>query len=160
MELPSSEEVEEFITFQPLELENSTSNSSFIYSINARRIGRPTNSAMIVLFGKTGVGKSSTVNSLFATNVGIKAETGSDSSVTADVRIYSKFLKAKNAKPPFEAYLKIVDTPGILDTDRAQEPLNYQTILNFANQWSDLKPSKFPFIGLRSKVSECNIARY
>ena len=152
MELPSSEEVDEFITVKPAELENSTSNSSFIYAVNAKRIGRPANSAMIVLFGKTGVGKSSTVNSLFATNVGIKAETGSDSSVTSDVRIYSKFLKAKNAKPPFKAHLKIVDTPGILDTDRAQEPLNYQTILNFATQSSDLKPSKFPFIGLRSKV--------
>ena len=152
MELPSSEQIDELITNQTVELENSTSNSSFIYAYNARRIGRPTNSAMIVLFGKTGVGKSSTVNSLFATDVGIKAQTGSDSSVTADVRVYGKFLKVNNTKPPFKAHLKIVDTPGILDTDRAQEPLNYQTILNFATQYTDLKPSKFPFIGLRSKV--------
>ena len=114
-------------------------NECDLYSFNALKIGRPLNSAVIVLFGKTGMGKSTTVNSLFATEVGIRAETGDTKSVTSSVHVYGKSLKATGANPPFEAYLKIVDTPGILDTDRKQEPFNYQTILNFVTDSSDLK---------------------
>ncbi len=60
----------------------------------------------ILLLGRTGVGKSSTVNSLLGQHV---AKVGDNEPTTATIEIYESTVE--------DIYYRIVDTPGLCDTE-------------------------------------------
>lgn len=77
----------------------------------SHRIGRSMNKVSFVLFGESGVGKSSTVNHLFGKEV---AKTASEKSETRDSKEFQIVYPDEEAK--MKLTLSIIDTPGFNDS--------------------------------------------
>ena len=106
------------------------------YCVAALKSGRPLNKAMIFMAGKTGAGKSTTINTLFDDNNLCK--TSSTTSTTNDVLEYVKLLHVTSDPPTIQGKISIVDVPGTLDTNAANEERNFAAIAKFCEDHNEL----------------------
>ena len=103
------------------------------YINNSINIKRGLNHVSILLFGSSGVGKSSTINHLL--NIGGEGvQFAKTTNITSETRITSEFLAFAD-DPKLEVknlVLGIVDTPGFNDTDGTkQDACNFYSIKKF-----------------------------
>ena len=102
------------------------------YQGQCLKIGRPLDRVLIMMSGKTGSGKSTTINKLFEDN-GL-CPTGSDQAETHTVSMISKLLTVPDDECPVKAYLSFVDVPGTNDDDSSREQDNIAKVRQFRNE--------------------------
>lgn len=117
------------------------------YSGSAIYRGRPINGVMIVLVGRSGTGKSTTINQLF--DDPSLCESSSSQSETSEVTIYTKKLqiRTKDETLKIGAEISFVDVPGYSDTTLEKEDANFKKILEFRSTSVALKDRKFSSFG-------------
>ena len=106
------------------------------YCMPALRRGRPLGGAMIVLMGESGVGKSTTINSLFDAQL---CATSASQSCTSGVAEYYKECVVTDENPALSTYISFIDTPGFKDTNESVEEDNIKAIIKFFAEHPDLQ---------------------
>ena len=161
--LPSSAEdfKEELRSFQNLDRDADPPPRAKLYHclLSSVKVKRPFNSAMILVVGSTGVGKSSTINHLLDTGEGIPvALTSSTESETKTTKEY--ILTTDN--PEYEVCdlkMGIIDTPGLNDTAGVkQDACNFVSIKRFFETHPGL-PEQFTYPNLIFLVVSVNDTR-
>ncbi|XP_028413762.1 uncharacterized protein LOC114536605 [Dendronephthya gigantea] len=135
--LPASAEdfMEEMRLFENLHRDSDPPPRAKLYHclLSSAKIKRPCNSAMILLVGSSGVGKSSTINHLLDTGEGTPvAVTSSSKSETKTTREY--ILTTDNQDYAVcDLKMGIIDTPGFNDDDAGvkQDACNFVSIKRF-----------------------------
>jgi len=111
------------------------------------RSGRPLDTCMIVLLGKSGTGKSTTINKLFGVEV---CETSATTSQTEIVSEFQQLLHVTAEEPSIKGYLSFVDVPGIQDVGPNREAKNFTNITDFREKHVSLSSRKIPDFGFQS----------
>ena len=150
--LPSSAEDfrKELSSFQNLDPDSEPPPRAKLYHclLSSVKIKRPFESAMILLVGSSGVGKSSTINHLLDTGDGLPvAMTSASESKT---KATSEYILTVD-EPRFEVSdlkMSIIDTPGFNDTDGInQDACNFVSIKEFFETHPRL-PEQFTYPNL------------
>ena len=137
MPLPTSAEEfkKELESFETLNSRSEPPNRAklFHFIISSARIQRPFESAMILLVGSSGVGKSATINHLLDTGEG-KVPVAKTSNSKAETRATSEYIITTD-EPSFDVsdlQLSVIDTPGFNDDDGVdQDACNFFSIKKF-----------------------------
>ena len=131
----SAEEfLKEFDSFQHLDSfsEPPSRAKLFHFIMSSAKIQRPFESAMILLVGSSGVGKSATINHLLDT--GGDAPVAKTSNSQAETRATSEYIITTD-EPNYDVsdlQLSVIDTPGFNDNNGVdQDACNFFSIKNF-----------------------------
>ena len=85
--------------------------------------------------GKKEAGKLTSINNLFNDNL---CETSSTTSTTKEIQEYVKLPHVTSDPPTIQGKISIVDVPGTLDTNAANEARNFAAIVKFCEDHSKL----------------------
>ncbi|XP_028397224.1 uncharacterized protein LOC114521033 [Dendronephthya gigantea] len=141
--LPASAEdfKEELRLFENLDRDSDPPPRAKLYHclFSSAKIKRPFNSAMILLVGSTGVGKSSTINHLLDTGEGNPVAVTSSSE--SETRTTSEYVLTTD-NPDYEVCdlrMSVIDTPGFNDIAGVkQDACNFVSIKRFFQTHPDL----------------------
>ena len=115
------------------------------YIVSSAKIKRPLQSAMILLVGTTGAGKSSTINHLLDTGEGVPVVLTSDRK--SKTKATSEYLLVVD-EPDYEVSgltMSIIDTPGLNDTVGVnQDACNVASIKEFFKTHPEIHKKIYP----------------